>query len=123
MRGGCHIFGPAARTSADASDSYFLKFSRNSAATFFALSSYAALSAHVLRGISISVGTSGHVVGTARPNTGSSVVGTFESAPEWIASMIARVYLSLIREPVPYAPPDQPVLTRSEERRVGKEAW
>ena len=25
--------------------------------------------------------------------------------------MIARVYLSLMREPVPYAPPDQPVLT------------
>ena len=25
--------------------------------------------------------------------------------------MIARVYLSLMREPTPYAPPDQPVLT------------
>src|SRR5690606_12154419 len=104
-------FGPPARTSADACDSYFLKFSRNSAATFFALSSYAALSAHVLRGRRISDGTSGQLVGTCRPKIGSSTVSAVASEPLWIASMIARVYFSLMREPVPYGPPVQPVLT------------
>lgn len=34
-----YTFGPPARTSAEACDSYFLKLSRNSAATFLAFSS------------------------------------------------------------------------------------
>src|SRR3954469_7739615 len=85
-------FGPPPRTSAEACASYFLKFSRNRPATFFAFSSYAALSVHVLRGWRSSAGTSGHEVGTWKPNTGSSTVGTLASVPAWIASMIARVY-------------------------------
>ncbi len=36
---GCHSFGPPERTSDEACASYFLKFSRNSDATFLAFSS------------------------------------------------------------------------------------
>ena len=55
----------------------------------------------VFFGTRMSEGTSGHSVGTATPKTGSAAVGASRSAPLWIASTIARVYLSLIRAPTP----------------------
>jgi len=52
-----YTFGPAARTSADASASYFRKFSQKRFASFFAVASYAFLSAQVWRGVRTSGGT------------------------------------------------------------------
>ena len=57
--------------------------------------------AHVSRGIKISGGTPGASVTTCRPKTGSVARGASFSAPEWIASMIARVCGRSIRLPTP----------------------
>src|SRR5690606_30776310 len=69
------------------------------------------LSFQVSRGTSTSGGQPGTSLGIATPNTGSSWVGMSLSVPEWIASTMARVCGSFIRLPIPYGPPDQPVLT------------
>src|SRR5262245_4278420 len=59
----------------------------------------------------ISSGTPGQVVGTAKPNTGSRTVFDCANSSLWIAEIMARVSLSFMRAPTPYAPPDQPVFT------------
>ena len=62
-----------------------------------------ALSAHELEGSSSSGGTPGQETGKGRPKTGSVFVSDFASSPEWMASTMARVYLSGHRFPL--APP------------------
>src|SRR5712691_2799146 len=61
-----YTFGPAALTAGSTSFSNVLKFSTNMPPSFFACSSYAFLSGHVLRGSRTLFGTPGHVVGMSR---------------------------------------------------------
>src|SRR5258705_5839386 len=61
-----YTFGPAAFTAGSTSFSNVLKFSTNIPASFFAWTSYAFLSGHVLRGSSTLSGTTGHVEGISR---------------------------------------------------------
>src|SRR5262249_55140790 len=80
-------------------------------ASFLAVASKAALSAQVSRGHRISAGTPGQEATTSKPKTGSRRVRPPARLPLWIASTMARVWTSLIRLPVPCAPPLQPVFT------------
>ena len=56
-------------------------------------------------------GTSGQVIGTSNPKTGSLLNLTLSSFPLSAALSNARVYLMEIRFPTPYGPPTHPVLT------------
>src|SRR4051812_44440382 len=103
--------GPAPATASVTCVRYCSKFSRNIRTRSRALASYAAGSAQVARGVSTLAGTPGTAAGTSTPNTGSFTNRAPSSAPERAARTIARVYESFIREPVPYGPPVQPVLT------------
>ena len=48
--------------------------------------------------------------------------GACESSPEWIASIMARVILRLVRLPTPYLPPDQPAETGTNDSGAGAAA-
>ena len=52
-----------------------------------------------------------HDFGTWKPKTGSTAYSTLSSSPLSAAFSNARVYLMLMRLPMPYGPPIQPVLT------------
>src|SRR5688572_5862068 len=80
-------FGPAARISGDAPAANFSKFFANNPATFRAVPSYSARLRHVELGSSRSLGTPGHDLGIASPNTASLEYSTFSRPPAWIASM------------------------------------
>ena len=100
--------GPASRTGLRPRRSAnFSKFSRNISASFCACASYAAGSAHVLRGDRAPRSARRESLsGTARPNTGSVVVGARRRARRRAARCtIARVWASFMRLPTPYAPP------------------
>ena len=90
-------------TSAEHSGAYLVKFFEKSVARSACVLLKSALSAHELEGSSSSDGTPGHESGKGRPKTASVCVSTFASSPEWMASTMARVYLSGQRFPL--APP------------------
>src|SRR5581483_7909880 len=91
-------FGPAARTSSGTSN--LAKFSSNLAASCCAWTSYARLSAHALRGFSISLGTSGQDVGIERPNASSVTYSDLASLPSRTACTMERVCFRLMRLPM-----------------------
>jgi len=66
-----------------------------------AVASNAAGSGQVARGTRMSEGTLGTAVTTSKPKVGSFCVGADVSAPEWMASTMARVKASFMRLPVP----------------------
>src|SRR5688500_15426585 len=103
--------GPACFTDGGTSFSNALKFSMNIAASFRACSSYAALSFHVVRGSSTSLGTPGHEAGMSTLKTACVRYWTLSSCPPSAAVIMARVCAIFMRLPVPYGPPVQPVLT------------
>ncbi len=86
---------PALMTSGVASSEYFLKFSTNRPPSFVTSSLKSADPVHDFFGLSSSSGTPGQVFGTWRLNVSYVSYSTLASSPEWIASRIARVYLSL----------------------------
>src|SRR5271166_1503074 len=93
--------GAAALTPSLAPLSKVAKFFTNRVASFFAVAWNAALSSQVFAGMRISEGTFGHSATASNPKIGSGWVGADFSAPSWMASSIARVYFSFIREPFP----------------------
>src|SRR5262249_61070081 len=105
-----YTLGPAALI-ASLALANFAKFLTKRPARSLAFASYAAVSFHVFRGFSTSLGTPGHAKGTLTPNTACGSVVTSSSCPLSAAVSIARVCGSFIRLPTPYGPPLQPVLT------------
>src|ERR687887_178774 len=76
-----------------------------------AVLSNSSLSFQVLTGLRISLGTPGSAVGTAKPKYLSVRNSTLRRLPLSAAVSSARVTLIGMREPTPYLPPVQPVLT------------
>jgi hypothetical protein len=108
------IFGPAFTTSGGQPPSYFLKLSINREARLLYLSSCAFLLGHESAGFKMPSGTSGHVSGTSKPKTESFRYFTFSSEPSSAALSKERVYLMLIRLPIPNGPPIQPVFNNQQ---------
>mmetsp|Transcript_57142 Transcript_57142/g.156923 ORF Transcript_57142/g.156923 Transcript_57142/m.156923 type:complete len:215 (-) Transcript_57142:898-1542(-) len=101
--------GPCAITSGVHCAAYLAKFFSKRAARSYCVCLNSAGSAHALDGSSSASGTPGHVAGCERRKIGSVLHGACASSPEWIASTMARVYLSGQR--LPLAPPTHPVLS------------
>src|SRR4051812_36770236 len=106
--------GAAARTSASTWASNLAKFFWNIPTRARAVLSNSSLSFQVLTGLRISLGTPGSAVGTAKPKYLSVRNSTLRSEPSSAAVSSARVTLIGMREPVPYLPPVQPVLTNQQ---------
>src|ERR1700753_411523 len=80
-------------------------------ASFLTSFSKPSLLDQALLGFNNSDGTPSSPVGIERLKVPKFSYSALASSPEWMASMMRRVYLSGHREPVPYLPPVQPVLT------------
>src|SRR2546425_355725 len=111
--------GAAARTSASTWASNLAKFFWNMPTSARAVLSNSALSFQVLTGLRMSLGTPGSAVGTAKPKYLSVRNSTLRKLPFSAAVSSARVTLIGIREPVPYLPPVQPVLTSQQHHVLG----
>src|SRR2546430_92713 len=85
------VLGPAPRTLTGTSSANCSKFFRKRAVSFFAWTSYAAGSFHVVRGSSSRSGTPGTCFGTSNPKTGSRRVAALSSSPARAARIIALV--------------------------------
>src|SRR3954454_5209019 len=88
-----------------------LKLLSNRPRRLCAVSSYPLASGQVRRGSSTLLGISATLSGTRNPKFGSCRIGAPDRLPSSAARNSARVCAIAIREPTPYAPPDQPVLT------------
>src|SRR6266566_4743075 len=95
------VFGPASRTLTGTSSANCSKFFRKRAVNFFAWTSYAAGSLHVVRGSSSASATPGTCFGTCSPNVGSRRVATLSSSPARAARIMARVLFRSMRCPTP----------------------
>src|SRR5438874_4936137 len=91
------VLGPASRTLTGTSSANCSKFFRKRSVSFFAWTSYAAGSFHVVRGSSNASGTPGTCFGTSNPKTGSRRVATLSSSPARAARIIARVLFRSMR--------------------------
>jgi len=122
-----HRIGSAFLTLSSTSFSNILNAVRKRLASLIRSRSKASSSIHARLGSRIDDGTPGTAVGMYRLNIryclhrdsdeidseSASDGGNCddERTPEWMASTIARVCSKDIREPTPYLPPTQPVLT------------
>jgi hypothetical protein len=102
---------------------YFSKALSNIWARLVSCVWQASFDCHDLKGSRISSGTFGSETGIWRLKTGKLVNSALAKLPSWMASMMARVYLSGHRLPVPYLPPVHPVLMSQQLACVSSIFW